>query len=196
MSKKQSQETPAEVVVDGIRLDDNGRPVFSAEEFKEIKLTRVWARPIENARPLIGLFLKRSGDVRSLFPSDLPGQENTALYVWAVELLADYASDPEATCCLNEGDKPVSMAAGSLIYMFEPRTLRDALASVSQARHPMWLRSVSLEPHPKKRGRKMWVWEAKRIERPVRSLIGVDNAVLPTAETAQFAPRGAAFVEG
>lgn len=152
------------------------------------KLVRTWYQAKEEypqREPLWVLPLRRSADVRSLFPATLPGQEVTPLFVWALMLMRPVHA---ADAVLWERDEQASGAAGDVVFFFEPAALRDFLAANARASKPVGIHALGKKLVPSKRqgGRKVaaWQWEAFEYPHSVKAPIAAHQILMPTPEEA------------
>lgn len=139
----------------------------NAGSFEKVDLSRVWYRPTEGARIMLSL-LERSGDVRELYPSDYPGQNEQPLFAWAAMLLMPQDAGPTSPFFGNN-EENIALAPGKVFFLFEPQRLRDVFIRLYQKKKPFALGSPRLDQNvkSKKYGKvKAWQWTVDEFSKP------------------------------
>lgn len=97
--------------------------------FKVVDLQRSWFVPEEGAQ-VAAIPLKRSGDVRDLYKSELY-QNDSPKYVWAMMAVQ--------AVTLKRGEDVYGAKPGSVFYMFEPKVLSGPLNEAASKKKPVGL---------------------------------------------------------
>lgn len=157
------------------------REGFVPEESRDVELSRAWYQP-EPGSVIHFLPLRRSDDVRELFPPTDPKQPNDrAKHLWLCELMGP--------AMLFRDQEPFQGNAGDVFLMFEPnkpgirdmlRTARDNALAVTLINEGK--KSVFLKRQGTKRD--VWQYKARINPKPFAPLSNVALLSMPTAEDA------------
>jgi hypothetical protein len=192
MNNKRATKSSNQPVNQPANLDsepDNAPNVdFNPADFEQVELSRKWFRPGTGIDPLYCMPLARSEDVRSLYPSDYPGQDERPLYVWAVEVIADYAPQADGGVILD-GEK-ASAKRGEVVFLFEPVRLRDFLVKAQRAHVGVAIQSVEKREIKSRTWGKVNAWHWIGRMRPVVMHPSIDPnmLMLPSADNAGDMP--------
>ena len=117
-------------------------PADLMTEGTQVDLYRTWFRPPPGEGfPHVGMVpLKRSDDVRTLF-AGLNDKEDQPKYIWAMAAMHDVG---EETGLFVRQQKAVGIKKGDLFFMFEPRILRDHLASAMKNKRGLFIGCLGL----------------------------------------------------
>ena len=170
MSKKNETQTAAV---------ETFRQGFNPEEAQDVELSRAWYQP-EAGSVIHFLALRRSDDVRELFPPTDPTQKNDrAKHLWLCELMGP--------AILHKDQKPFQGKAGDVFLMFEPNKpgLRDLLKAACKTGNPVTLindgkQSVFLKRQGTKRD--VWQYRARIVPKPFEPTCSPALLTMPSAE--------------
>jgi len=154
---------------------------FDDSEFVAVELSRKWYHATEGQSRIHLLPLARSENVRSIYPTDYPGQENSELYVWACEI---YCTVGEADRTIFADKEPTSAEIGEIVFMFENARLRGLIQRAHANGYVITFRAVAKREIASAKYGKVMAWEyADAAIRPqfVQSVNDATTLLLPSA---------------